>query len=169
MDILRQLDLTNHAATGTPSTCRFPALLPKPRASHGLSALLGQRLAVWFRSGRKHCKTVVANRLKGCGMRWGHDWLRRRLPPPCPLPQPARTVGILLEKLPKLTTIVTLTPTAREMLLATNSVPRVGRSIRPIDPHVRREAHRVDPHERKPGGVGGRGGRGGVVHVRCSR
>jgi len=56
------------------------------------------------------CKTVVANRLKGSGMRSRFRRRRRPLSPSRALPQPTRTVGRLLENLPKLTTNVTLTP-----------------------------------------------------------
>lgn len=55
------------------------------------------------------CKTVVANRLKGGGMRLVQRWRRRPLPPASAPPQPTRPVGSLLEKLSKLTTNVTLT------------------------------------------------------------
>ncbi len=43
------------------------------------------------------CKTVVGQRLKLAGMRWGEDGSRRRLPPSRPLPQRERPVGGLLE------------------------------------------------------------------------
>ena len=43
------------------------------------------------------CKTVVGQRLKLAGMRWGEDGAARRLPPPRPLPQRERPVGSLLE------------------------------------------------------------------------
>ena len=49
------------------------------------------------------CKTVVGGRLKQAGMRWGEGRLRRRLPPPRPLPQSARPMGRILEKPPQLT------------------------------------------------------------------
>jgi hypothetical protein len=54
----------------------------------------------------------------------GRRRLQRRLPPPRPLPQPARPVGILLEKLPKLTTIVTLTriPLKNEALMVRETI-----------------------------------------------
>ena len=57
------------------------------------------------------CKTVVGNRLKGGGMRWGEDGLGRRLPPPRPLPQRARLLGLLLESSPQLTPPTNLTLT----------------------------------------------------------
>ena len=95
-------------AVGPTSPRRVPAVLPQSSPSHGLPALSGQRLADRFRPGGERLQDGGRQSPQRQRHALGRRRLRRRLPPPRPVPQPARPVGILLEKLPKLTTNVTL-------------------------------------------------------------
>jgi len=60
------------------------------------------------------CKTVVGNRLKGGGMRWGEDGANAVCHLRAPLPQRTRLLGILLEPTPQLTLPTNLTLTRKE-------------------------------------------------------
>ena len=58
---------------GSGSASQDGAILPQSRTPNGLSDLCPQRLADRLRPVESACKTVVGNRLKGGGMRWGED------------------------------------------------------------------------------------------------
>ena len=79
------------------------AILPQPRTPDGLPTLRSQRLADRFRPGGVGLQDRGGQSAQRRRNALGRGGSRRRLPPPRPLPQRTRLLGLLLESAPQLT------------------------------------------------------------------